>query len=61
MQVHCLEEIIVRLQGKHVELSWTAGVFIYDEVAGLGVDSRLVRRELLLVDLRSQAVSKVRD
>ena len=52
LNLHRLEEVVVGLQGEHVELSvLSASVFVDDEMSSLRVDDLLVGVVLLLVDL----------
>ena len=53
LQLHGLQEVVVRLEGEHVELrGGAARVLVDDEVAALRVDALLVGVVLLLVDLQ---------
>ena len=53
LQLHGLQEVVVRLEGEHVELrGGAARVLVDDEVAALRVDSLLMGVVLLLVDLQ---------
>ena len=52
LQLHRLEEVVVRLQGEHIELRvLSTSVFVNDEMSPLGVDNLLVGVVILLIDL----------
>ena len=51
VKVHRLEEVVVGLQGEHIELCVLARVLVYDEVTSLGVNALLMGVIFLLVNL----------
>ena len=55
LQLHRLEEVVVRLQSEHIELGvFSASVLVDDEMSPLRVDHLLVGMVLLLVDLKTK-------
>ena len=52
VKVHRLEEVVVRLQGKHIELGVLAGVLVDDKVTALRVNTFLMGMIFLLVNLK---------
>ena len=54
VEVHGLEEVVVGLEGEHIELCVSARVLVDDEVSSLRVDSFLVWVVLLLINLQTK-------
>ena len=52
MEVHRLEEVVIGLQGEHIELRVLARVLIDDEVTPLRVNALLMGMIFLLVNLQ---------
>ena len=59
LQVHGFEKIVVGFQGKHVELSVTAGIFINDEMSPLRVHSFLMRVIFFLINLKENIIKHI--
>ena len=59
MQVHGLQEVVVGLQGEHVELRVCSGVLVNDEMSPFRIYSFLMRVIFFLINLKENIIKHI--